>query len=357
MIDADEMLTLIESCRREMQAMLPADEFASLSSKTRQDYRQLGRTLLLRARYAEGGMAEVITATQRPTTYYKRVAALRYCLYADLVERLKSLHSALSARPVDELQVMAIQAQLQQQRAFLREFETARQSGSAGERRKRASKRQALRGLPGDWREQLYRRAAKGKYADAILVAALTGCRPEELRQGVHIRRVDNPRSGMGEIRFEIDGAKVKAHQGQPHRLIAYGAHDPHPLLEALRIRLAGRRELLVCIDSPVNFTVEVRRLAHSLWPKHKHKHAITAYCLRHQWAADLKRHAAADSVSQGLGHASAKTRRHYGQANQASSRHALQPIVIEAERPVKGAASSSSLKHGIHALKRIMAR
>ena len=150
----------------------------------------------------------------------------------------------------------------------------------------------------------------------------------------MHIRRVNNPRSGMGEIRFEIDGAKVKAHQGQPHRLIAYGAHDPHPLLEALRIRLAGRRELLVCIDSPVNFTVEIRRLARSLWPKHKH--AITAYCLRHQWAADLKRHAATDSVSQGLGHASAKTRRHYGQANQASSRHALHPAAIEAERPVK---------------------
>ena len=340
MIDADEMVALIESCRREMQAMLPADEFASLSSKTRQDYRQLGRTLLQRARYAEGGVAEVMTATQRPTTFYKRVAALRYCLYADLVGQLKSLRSALSARPMDRLQVMAIQAQLQQQRTFLREFDIARQSGPTDERRKRASKRQALRGLPGDWRERLYQRAAKGKYADAILVAALTGCRPEELRQGVHIRRVNNPRSGMGEIRFEIDGAKVKAHQGQPHRLIAYGAHDPHPLLEALRIRLAGRRELLVCIDSPVNFTVEVRRLARSLWPKHKH--AITAYCLRHQWAADLKRHAAADSVSQGLGHASAKTRRHYGQANQASSRHALHPIAIEAERSVRPATAKA---------------
>ena len=64
MIDADEMVALIESCRREMQAMLPVDEFASLSSKTRQDYRQLGRTLLQRARYAEGGVAEVMTATQ-----------------------------------------------------------------------------------------------------------------------------------------------------------------------------------------------------------------------------------------------------------------------------------------------------
>ncbi|EPZ13982.1 hypothetical protein M622_06920 [Thauera terpenica 58Eu] len=99
MIDADEMVALIESCRREMQAMLPADEFASLSSKTRQDYRQLGRTLLQRARYAEGGVAEVMTATRRPTTFYKRLAAFRYCLYADLVGHLKSLHSALSARP------------------------------------------------------------------------------------------------------------------------------------------------------------------------------------------------------------------------------------------------------------------
>ena len=75
MIDANEMVALIESCRHEMQAMLPADEFASLSSKTRQDYRQLGRTLLQRARYAEGGVAEVMTATQRPTTFYKRVKA------------------------------------------------------------------------------------------------------------------------------------------------------------------------------------------------------------------------------------------------------------------------------------------
>lgn len=123
MIDADEMLALIESCRHEMQAMLPADEFASLSSKTRQDYRQLGRTLLQRARYAEGGVAEVMTATQRPTTFYNRVAALRYCLYADLVEQLKSLRSALSARPMDRLQVMAIHAQLQQQRTVLREFQ------------------------------------------------------------------------------------------------------------------------------------------------------------------------------------------------------------------------------------------
>ncbi len=93
-------------------------------------------------------------------------------------------------------------------------------------------------------------------------------------------------------------------------------------------------RESLVRIDSPANFTIEVRRLARSLWPKHKQ--VIAAYCLRHQWTTDMKRSLSADSISQGLGHASAKTRRHYGQANQASGRNALHPVAIEAVRPVK---------------------
>ncbi len=53
MIEVAEMVAVIGSCRREMQAMLPADEFASLSSKTRQEYRKLGRTLLNRVRYAD----------------------------------------------------------------------------------------------------------------------------------------------------------------------------------------------------------------------------------------------------------------------------------------------------------------
>ena len=55
-----------------------------------------------------------------------------------------------------------------------------------------------------------------------------------------------------------------------------------------------------------------------------------------------MKRLGDADSVSQGLGHVSAKTRRNYGQANQASSRHALRPIAIEAERSVRPATAKA---------------
>ncbi|MCK6491173.1 MAG: hypothetical protein L6R48_23225 [Planctomycetes bacterium] len=230
--------------------------------------------------------------------------------------------------------MQVIYDQLQHLRVSLREFHMLRQSGHIGVRRKRASKRQALRGLPGDWREHLCARAAKGKYADAMLVAALTGCRPEELRRGVLVRKGKDLVNGLSEISFQIEGAKVKLDQGQPRRVITYGGDDAHPLLSTLRARLVDQGELLVRIESPANFTVEVRRLARSLWPKHKLP--ITAYCLRHQWSADMKRRGDAASVSQGLGHVSAKTRRHYGQANQANSAHALQPIAIEAERPVR---------------------
>ena len=67
MIDADEMVALIESCRHEMQVMLPVDEFASLSSKTRQDYRQLAYSTRWRTRFhADGGQCSTMMADTVP---------------------------------------------------------------------------------------------------------------------------------------------------------------------------------------------------------------------------------------------------------------------------------------------------
>lgn len=79
---------------------------------------------------------------------------------------------------------------------------------------------------------------------------------------------------------------------------------------------------------------MEIRRLARSLWPKHKQP--ITSYCFRHQFAADLKANGDDEATSRGLGHISAETRRVYGTANQASKRYRLRPLRIEVERSVK---------------------
>ena len=87
-------------------------------------------------------------------------------------------------------------------------------------------------------------------------------------------------------------------------------------------------------VDSAVNLTVEIRRLAYSLWPKHKH--TVTAYCFRHQFAADLKASDDEEAASRGLGHLSAKTRRLYGTAAQASKGHRNRLLRVEADRLVK---------------------
>jgi integrase len=208
--------------------------------------------------------------------------------------------------------------------------------GFQSPRRKRNSKRKALAGLPTNWREALCQKGLAGKYGVAMLVAALTGCRPAELERGVKVWRTFDVERNQYLVHFEISGAKVKAMQGQPSRHMAYPEQNCHPLVALLKESLTklDDNKRLIRVEKAVNFTVEVRRIAASLWPKHPH--TITPYCFRHQWAADAKRMGTVDSVSQGLGHVSSKTRRIYGTALQCSSSLALRPVIIEAERPIK---------------------
>jgi hypothetical protein len=228
----------------------------------------------------------------------------------------------------------------------LKQLQKAKDTGFISPRRKRNSKRQALRGLPSSWRHDLYQRADHGKYALPILVAALTGCRPAELCYGIAVCREAHPATGEEFIAFCIRGAKVKAGQGQPGRIIKYSVDDPHPLIRKICEFAYSSEEVPVQevkIDSAVNFTVEVRRLAKSLWPKHKQP--ITAYCFRHQWAADMKAVSDGDSVSRGLGHMSAKTRRTYGTFAQ-SGTDGLTPISIEATNPIRPFTSHRQVAH-----------
>lgn len=168
-------------------------------------------------------------------------------------------------------------------------------------------------------------------------MAALTGCCPAELVLGIKVWRALDPERNQAVIHLEIAGAKVKRGQGQPHRRLMYAEEDGHPLVAMLNRTLtkAEGGPVVVSIESAANFSVEVRRLAASIWPKHPY--AITAYCLRHQWSADAKRGGDAGAVSRGLGYLSGKTQRIYGVALQGKSGNALKPLSIEADRPVKG--------------------
>ena len=94
-------------------------------------------------------------------------------------------------------------------------------------------------------------------------------------------------------------------------------------------------------------FSGAVRSAAKREWPRLKR--TITPYCLRHQAAADWKADPdmAADDVSRALGHATDKTKSHYGQAGQAR-RNGKGPVVTAAKeiKHTKRLQPSEQLKH-----------
>jgi hypothetical protein len=83
------------------------------------------------------------------------------------------------------------------------------QQPTTGGRAKNHSKRARLKGLPRDWREQMFDGLrVKSKYRDVVAVLSATGARPEEFAKGIHVSVVDSD-----SLSFEILGAKT--HQGK----------------------------------------------------------------------------------------------------------------------------------------------
>lgn len=305
---------------------------AGRSPETEHDYLRLGQSLLARAKVAQEGLVSVVSDTRRPTTFQKRISALRFTLQQRQLELLGSI-----VEPISDQEVQRLSASLDEQIEHVQALIELRRAGLGGPRAPRNSKRRALSGLPADWRVQLCTRGRAGRYGAAMLVAALTGCRPSELEKGIKVWLARDATTRQTHVNLEIVGAKVKREQGQPLRRLTYATAEPHPLLLMLIGLLAANADdpKIIRVESAMNFSVEVQRLAASLWPQHRH--TVTAYCLRHQWAADAKRHGDAAAVSQGLGHLSAKTQRVYGTTSQGKPPYALKPSTIEVDRPIKG--------------------
>ena len=322
---------LEKRCRAILDAMFSRDarEPRSASPKTEMEYERQAQQLLRRVRHVEGGLFYVVQSTTSVATFRKRLAALQHFLCT----QQQQLTQQLNAPVVKAAEILHIRLLLQLKN--LQTLQRLRQEGMTGQRAKRRSKRQALAGLPTNWRTTLCKQAAGGRYLFPLILLSLTGCRPSELVNGIHVWRTKEAASGRSLIHFSIAGAKVKASQGQPVRTITYDAKDPHPFIVVVNGLLDAQPEpqVFAQISSAVNLTVEIRRLARSLWPKHKQP--ITAYCFRHQFAADMKANGDDEATSRSLGHISAETRRAYGTAGQASKGERVRPARIDSQRPV----------------------
>lgn len=321
---------LLQKVQASLATLEAREKSKGRSERTCDDYVRLTASLLKRAQARPEDLADEMRDTGKSCTYYKRLSAVRY----DSIVRLKACIASLVDSSTDA-ELRNASEQLTQAQFQMKALSLAEEQGMSRPREARKSKRPALRGLPADWRLSLCRRGMRGKYARALVVAALTGLRPCELVKGVEIAHLTDETTGTPIVRLRVCGGKVTDHQGQPWRNISFRADETIPLVAELleHFQPSPDDKPMVYIEKAENFSKEVSRLARSLWPGRKE--SITAYCLRHQFSADLKAAGDVGAVSQGLGHRSGKTRRTYGTAGQSHGTDRVVPFRIEADRPV----------------------
>lgn len=318
----EECFAIVKDARNRLKSM-PASKAseATISGYAREFDRLVG----------ESGREPVdlwaaVCNTSSKRTYHRRVAALRHNLRLQLEAALRrqDQHQRANDTPawLQEIEYVASLLELAQL------VEAARGKCPLENPKPRSSKRQALRGLSPDWREQIGQAMKTSKYHIAYLVAAATGCRPDELERGIQVCVAN------GEITFTIVGSKVKELQGQPTRSIVYTIDESPSLVHELVVYMqANGTEMTVRVTSKVNFTSAIRRIGRLLWPRRQAE--ITPYCLRHAAANDFKASLEREQVSAALGHAVDATASMYGQ-HQMSRGGGLKPSSVRAERSIK---------------------
>jgi len=185
---------------------------------------------------------------------------------------------------------------------------------SAGQKLTHHSKRVRLRGLPNDWRAQMFAGLRSGsKYQDVVAVLSATGARPAEFVNGIEVSL-----EAAGTLHFKIEGVKTHGGKyGQTER--SFSVTVDRLELVYLRDRLMENNGPLVVKASAGAMSDKVRQLSEKVFPNLKS--TVSAYVFRHQVAADLKASGLQDTeVSAALGHSVDETKGYYGAAQSARS-------------------------------------
>lgn len=319
------------------RAMLQASRAAAVSERTKDGYKAKAVYLMKLAAELEGEEIERLIAVAKKTksasTWFSRRAALAHS-FRRAVDKLLTKQDAIQRTlrgnqvPVDSDEWdawRAIVAKIGQLIEWQERLD--REPGpSIADRRPRHSKRKDMHGLPEDWRERVIARMPS--YRLAVLVQAVTGCRPDELTRGVRLKIVG------GELVAEIQGSKVTAKAGQPWRRLSWSIDSDSPLVRMLVGEvLAGAA--VAKIEDAKTYSGAVRAAGAREWPRRKA--SLAPYCFRHQMASDMKASGSGDSdISAALGHCVDVARSYYGQWQQGRSSGGVAPKRVEAARGVR---------------------
>jgi hypothetical protein len=327
--DKEKFYDTIRRARALNRTLKPSTASSTSKAQYAQEFKRLVAKCTTKT---PAGMFEVMRSTTSKRTWYLRRAAARHVIQEGLMHTLQEQdrHQTAGDMTAWEMSVKKID--------FLMELhatlEQRRDRCPITSPSKKTSKRQTLHKLPDDFREQMYSAMSNSKYRLAVLVASLSGARPQELEYGIKMIERD------GVLTLHIIGAKVieGGVQGQAWREIEYPATDGNPLIATAlaELRSYGHNEILVSVASKDAYTAALRRVGRLLWPRMKSE--TTGYCLRHMFASDLKAAGLSiEEIAMALGHSVTRTQSLYGQA-QISTRGSgmLKPSSVRAAAPVR---------------------
>jgi len=193
----------------------------------------------------------------------------------------------------------------------------------------RRSKRPSLTGLKENWREQLIEVSSESKYADAIRIMAICGCRPAEIEKGVELKRNENT------VTIRIIGAKCSSRTdaGQTWRSLVFNID--HPLIGNITEGIYQAKASAV-EDAISHFGRKVST---------NKKNPLSAYSLRHAAASNFKASGLTiEEIAAALGHQSTTTMAHYGTKSRGSGMLVL--LSVTAASPVRNKSIKPKTKY-----------
>lgn len=322
--------------------LLAETPMSKASTATYADYKQKVRCLVARVQRSDNLessfsllIAEALK-TSKKSTWQAMRAALIYAARVGLENFLKTQDALqrgnkaiiLLGKSVDLSSWKSEVAKVEQWQQALEEVLNAKLPLEG--RVARHTKKQDMRGLPSNWREEIITRMPKYKYA--AMACAVTGCRPAELVNGVSLVIQD----GMMIARIKGVKVDIAGGRGQEWRELRWPLSHENSLVNELVIatQLAGG-SMIVSIANASNFSKAMSNAGTRIWPRRKT--SITPYCMRHQAAADMKASGELSSsdISAALGHVSDVTKSTYGHLRM-GKRGGVAPSSVLAARPVK---------------------
>ncbi|MDO9125780.1 MAG: hypothetical protein Q7U42_02860, partial [Parvibaculum sp.] len=305
----------------------------NISEKTKEDYTHCFERFLYKSTSKEINTRakEILllaTDTKYKNTWFKRRASLVYYCRKRLLEFLKEqdkLQKAINDKLIDgkdkiklenDWLKLVLKSQLFIKILIIIPIECPI---AENELKKRTSKRQDMKNLAEDWRDQVIDEAID-KWLLPILALSVTGCRNEELLKGVKFEVKNNKLSckinsakvkdGQITIKSKNDSGQeiksiVKYHAGQEVREMIFDL-GKYKMVDMLAKAVGS--SLKITINNKSSLTSVVRAISKKLWPERQK--SITSYCFRHALGSDMKASKMSDDkISIALGHAVSATK------------------------------------------------